>query len=318
MSQLAITPNPDFDHLREFLPKYVARLNANFLKTYNLPFVSADSDRGLMITGEPSDEDFQRLFAQLSCIRGQNCRVSLEMDRWIGQAIIDYAARHDTDWTSAVSQLDLPSHTGKSAKTLLKLPRIVSTLPDTIWQDCPNLTISHLDAATSFAGPDPTDTEATIRFAEKRDEMLQQASNKGNWTKKDITIAMRNIQLDLGITPSRPEAGGSVSERFNRLSVMLIDWEEDDFAAHGISRARCQEIWRDTRETLIERKIITHCDDIPGGFEPPFKEAEVVDETTTANEGEAEDEVITATPEPEEEPEETEPEATEDQNNEDE
>lgn len=267
-TQLA-APDPSLDHLRSFFPAYINGVNANMSRLYNLPFVTVDPITGLSINGEPTIEDFQRLFTQLATLRDRSRRVATEMDRWIGQAVIDYSARHDVDWTTAISQLDLPRLTGRSAKTILKLPRIVSTLPDEIWNDCPNLTISHFDAATSFAGPNPTNTEEVIRFAELRDDMLQRASNAGTWTKNDIANSMRQIQIDLGVAPSRPEATSSIAERFRQLSVMLLDWEDGDFATHHVNRELARQQWNDHYQLLIERGVFELKDDVPGGFLPP-------------------------------------------------
>jgi hypothetical protein len=236
--------------LQNWFSSYIERVSA--LPALGGSGITLDPVRGVQVSPDASDEAIQGAVTMLSDTREKNRVTMFFMDRFIGQLIIAWADRHDSDWSTAISELNLAETTGKSFKTLVKLPRIASTVPDELYH-LPNITTTTLDVATSFAGP-IDDYQKMAQFNEKRWDMVRSISESPEeWTKAKMVNEMRNIQLQFDVKPRRLIPLSFIMDRFMKTSIMLVNYTEADWERLGVERSVAVEHWESWRNDLIDR-----------------------------------------------------------------
>lgn len=234
-----------------WLDQYCQRLSGEFARTTG-DALAITPDRGAIMAPGATEQQYSAAFERLSNTRNTTRIVQVHMDRMVGQLICSYAAERDIDWTTAISQLNLTVKTGKALKTLVKLPRIVSVLPESIWLRCPNLAIGHFDAATSFAAPQ--DVEGAISFAAAREQLLIEANeNPASGGKSAIARRMRKIQEAHGVLPCRRESISDIRDKMMAASIVLLEWEPEHFESHGTTKESVLSMWTQWKEQLDER-----------------------------------------------------------------
>lgn len=92
----------------------------------------------------------------------------------IGSLVLEYSARRKVSKTQAVDELHLADTLEQADKTILKWTRICERLPEEILS-LPDVHLSHLDAAVSYAGPQ--DPGKLRKFNSERDLMLRELSD---------------------------------------------------------------------------------------------------------------------------------------------
>lgn len=253
--------------MHPWLPQYVGTISNN----NNLPGLGINLDplTGVEVSTEATDDGIRAAISAFAGIRHKNRIIMLMMDRYLGQLVVAYANRHDTDWASAISELDLADFTGKSFSSLRKLPRIVSQVPDRLFQ-LPNITTTHMDVVTSFSGP-VEDYEKMREFNNRRWELLETVSeNDEEWPKARIANEMRKIQMSFGVLPKRSMPVSYTVDRFIRTSIMLVNFTDADFEVLGTTRREAMEHWEAYQNELIERGKITVPDANPNEFSLPW------------------------------------------------
>lgn len=206
---------------------------------------------GLVISEDVPDAAFSTAFVQFNETRRKNKLIAVLMDRYIGQLILTYSARHDCDWVTAISDLGLVESSGRPYKALAKLARMVSQLPDEVWQFT-NLTTTHFDVATAFKGP-LDDARKMQEFNEKRVELLRIANNDPeNYRKVRLLEEMRAIQISCGVVSAAGVPLSHIVQSFIRTSL-LLDFSDDELESMGTSRRDVREHWDSYRNELIER-----------------------------------------------------------------
>lgn len=209
-------------------------------------------DTGVVLTQNLSEEGYQNAFSVLATVQSKNRTIATMVDRFLGQLILNYTASRDTTIEEAVSQLDLESRTGKKFKTLAKLPRMVAQLPNEAFM-LPNLNTMHFEAVTSFGGP-KDDVNKMEEFNNDRMKLLEKISEDPNqWTKAKVGGAMRDIQAKFSTPRRRGMSLGELMEKFIDTSVIVVDWEADDYGRAGITEEEATAKWREYRELLIEK-----------------------------------------------------------------
>lgn len=251
----------------EWLGGYLRNLSG---KLESLPAgTRLDPVLGIVLAGSPPDESYTRSIAAFSEIQSKNKLVSAAMDRIIGQLILHFVATRKTTVEEAISQLDLVNATSKSRRTLEKLPRIVSLLPDEVFQ-LPGLSTMHFEAVTSFGGP-KSDPESIDGFSRDRVALLREISESpSKWTKSAIHDRMREIQAKYKVESNRAERIEAIRTKFIDSSAMLLEWHDDDFTAAGLTRQQVYDYWCDWKEQLVERGVIDEELHSGGAFRPAW------------------------------------------------
>lgn len=247
---------------------------------------------GITVNEQATDDEIRGALNGLIEIRDRNKTYQTMLDRFIGQLIVAYAARHDCEWSQAISELNLVENTGKAFKTLVKLPRIVTVLPDEAFL-LPGLTTSHFDAATSFGGP-KEDPERMTEFNEKRVKILEEASsNPAEYTKQWVSERMRALQSDMGVQRSRPPGLNEIRAAYEVTSLALIKWTDADYESFGVSRGELLDRWEQYRAELVDKDCLPENETDPLEMSLPWRatnviEAEFTHETTQEDGQEAE------------------------------
>ena len=231
---------------------------------------------GVTVNEQATDEEIKGALNGLIEIRDRNKTYQTLLDRFIGQLIVAYAARHDCEWAQAISELDLVKETGKAFKTLVKLPRIVTVLPDEAFM-LPGLTTSHFDAATSFGGP-KNDPEKMAEFNEKRVAILEEAStNPAEYSKQWVSEKMRALQADMGVERSRPPGLNEVRQAYEITSLALIKWTDADYEAFGITRAELLDRWEQYRADMVDKDALPENETDPLEMALPWRSTNAID-----------------------------------------
>lgn len=120
-----------------------------------------------------------------------------------GSLVLEHAARHRCSLSESVDVLNICRDFDVAKKTALKWAKIVSAVPEPVLA-LPHLSISHFDAATSFAAP--TEPEAMRKFHRERNDLLQEISedphDKG---KRYVEDKMRALKAKYGVKTDRQE-----------------------------------------------------------------------------------------------------------------
>ena len=250
-----------------WLPSYVNAITTK--NRLNELGITLDPVAGVEVTEEVTDDGIRAALMAFSEVSDKNRIIMLMMDRYMGQLVIAYADKHDTDWATAISDLDLEGITGKSYNTLRKLPRIAATVPDRLYH-LPHITSTHMDVVTGFSGP-IEDYERMQEFNRRRWDLVQTVSDcPDDWPKSRITNEMRKIQMDLGVTPRRMVPISFTVDRFLRTSIMLLNFTEGDFEALGTTRGEAMTHWESYQAELIERGKIEATVTDPHEFTLPW------------------------------------------------
>lgn len=217
--------------------------------------VQIDFEKGADIQGRHSDDEYKSALHLLSVTQQKNQIISTSIDRMIGQMILYFMAEREVTLEEAVSQLDLIEVTGKSLKTLSKLPRMVAVLPQEAFQ-IPNLGTMHYVTVTSFSGP-KDNLEEMPKFNEDRFNLLKAVSeNPSDWNRIKLTAAMREIQSRYNVKARSREPIGEVIRKFIETSVAMKEWSDEQYELFGITRVQMIDRWEQYREELTERN---HC-----------------------------------------------------------
>lgn len=231
---------------------------------------------GVEVTEKATDEEIENALKGLLDVKDRNRAFMTLLDRFIGQLIVAYSNRHDVEWSEAISRLNLIEHTGKAFKTLMKLPRIVTNLPDEVFA-LTGLTTSHFDAATSFGGP-KDDPEKMAHFYDKRVEILQEAATDPNeFGKAWVSEKMRALQADLGVKPSRKAGADMMKHNFMITSLALVKWNDDDYRAFGIDRAELVDRWEEYRAELVDKDVLPENELDPLQMSLPWRTSNVIE-----------------------------------------
>lgn len=218
-----------------------------------------------IVSAEQVKEAAQYMFSVSKVNEGHKVRI----DQYLGQLILQYAAMTDTTWTEAISNLDLVQNTGKGFRTLIKLPRIVATLPEEVFQ-LP-LTPGHFEAVTMFGGP-KDDPEALGRFNQGRVAILEKAAEdpverNRTW----VTNEMKKLQQDFGVARSRKTPLNDLRKAFEDCSQALLEWRGEDYLFFDVTRAQLRDRWQGYRDELIERGHLSEDCTNPVLFTLPWK-----------------------------------------------
>lgn len=250
-----------------------------------------DYDKGADIQGRHTDDEYRSVFVTLAVTQQKNQIISTAIDRMIGQMILHFMAEREVTLEDAVSQLDLVEITGKSLKTLSKLPRMVAVLPDEVFK-MPNLGTMHYVTVTSFSGP--TDNlEEMPKFNDDRVRLLQAVSaNPSDWNRIKLTAAMREIQGRYNVKARTREPVSEIIRKFIETSVAMKEWGDEQYELFGVSRVELLDRWEQYREELTERNQCPEDVMSPDKFSLPWDtgerdeapgviDAEIVDEIPT-------------------------------------
>ncbi len=181
---------------------------------------------------------------------------------------MDYAETHQTDWSDAISCMNLVEHTNKAFSTLLKLPKLVMELPDEAF-GLDNLTTTHLNTAVGFKGPE--DVGQLREFGERRMDILRHvAAHPDDTGQPFIQQRMKALQKEMGVETPRRETIQSLLMKFAQASLMLVNWTDQDFDSFGVTKSQTQEYWDGYRAELVERGAIPQDDTDPIAFCPPW------------------------------------------------
>lgn len=231
---------------------------------------------GVEVTEGATDLEIEAALKGLLDVKDRNRTFMTLLDRFIGQLIVAYSHRHDVEWSEAISRLNLIEHTGKAFKTLMKLPRIVTNLPDEVFA-LSGLTTSHFDAATSFGGP-KDDPEKMGHFYDKRVEILKEAATDPNeFGKAWVSEKMRALQADLGVKPSRKAGADMMKHNFMVTSLALIKWNDEDYRAFGIDRAELVDRWEEYRAELVDKDVLPENELDPLQMSLPWRTSNVIE-----------------------------------------
>lgn len=238
--------------------------------------VAIDNDLGLIVKGELSDTEYSQAAGWLMASNNRFKAAKTAFDRFLGQLILHYSSVRDCSWADAISRLNLVKETSRAFKSLVKLPRIVSILPEEAFT-LPNVTTTQLDVVCSY-GP-PEEPDKIIAFNHGRMEILKHASENSEDTSiGNINAKMRTLQSELGVAPSRRPSVDSVKLKFMQASLMLVNWSDDDFETFGVTYHQTKDHWDEYRAELLDRGILPESDIDPACFCPPWKSnVEVVD-----------------------------------------
>ena len=234
-----------------YLNKYFGSITKS-LAVVGAEGVLLTPDAGITLTQNLTEEGYQGAFDVLATVQKKNRQITTMVDRFIGQLICQYVATRDTSIEEAVSQLSLEERTGKAMKTLAKLPRMVSVLPNEAFA-LPNLSTMHYEAVTSFGGP-KDNAEHMAEFNQDRMNLLRQISENPNpWSKAKVGMAMRDIQAKFAVPRTRGMPLSEILEFFTSVSVMLVEWEDNEFEDFGVSREETEAKWSQYREMLTAK-----------------------------------------------------------------
>lgn len=231
---------------------------------------------GVIVDEKATDQDIQNAIHGLLDVKDRNRTFMTLLDRFIGQLIVHHSVRHDCEWSESINSLDLIAHTGKAFKTLMKLPRIVTNLPDEVFA-LPGLTTSHFDAATSFGGP-KEQPEKMAEFQERRVQILKEASvDPHEFGKAWVSEKMRALQAELGVKPSRKAGADTLKLNFMVTSLALIKWNEDDYRAFGVTRGELIDYWEGYRSELVDKDVLPENELDPLQMSLPWRTTNIVE-----------------------------------------
>ena len=237
--------------------------------------VSIDPTMGLVVKGDLTDGDYTLAAHWLQAGNVRLKAMKTAYDRFLGQLILHYSATRDCTWSDAISRLNLVAETSKAFKSLVKLPRIVSLLPDEAF-NMPNINTTILDAVCSYAPPEEPDK--ALSFNEGRMQILKDASdNPDDVTISKINQRMRALQSEHGVKPSRKTPLENLKHDFIMSSLMLINWHDDDYSAFGVTKDQTLGHWEGHRSELVERGYLRESEMDPGCVTLPWKSMKVIE-----------------------------------------
>lgn len=281
----AITPQDN-----AWLTKYLESCNPTFAKQ-GVEGISLSLDHGLKLTADMPEDGFKKAFEILSAVQKKNRSISTQVDRFIGQLILNYSATRDVPLDVAVDQLELPQITGKTTRTLTRLPRIVSILPEEAFL-LPNLTTTHFEIVTAYGGP-KDDVEKMGQFADERMEILRKVSaNPDEWTSTKVRAAVKDLQGKFAIVNNRAKPLADLILKYVNTSALLMECDTDQLVELGVTRIEAEDHWRDLREQLLEKGYGEEKFD-PETFLPPWgpqctppppEQGQIIDAETSTNE----------------------------------
>lgn len=246
----------------------VNRFNDSLNKMLEEERIVALGEQGLILN-EATEEGLSTAARKLLAISEINAAQRVLIDRYLGQLILAYAAMKDVSWSEAIGDMNLTEDTGRAYKSLMKLPRAVSILPDEVFHL--GLTSGHLEAATSFGGP--KDPEKLGDFNRDRVALLHKAAeNPKERNKTWVAEQMRELQRQYGVAPSRAPLGDA-RKNFELCSQALIEWNDEDYSTFGITRGILLDLWRGYRDELVERGILSDDSSNPDLFNLPARRA---------------------------------------------
>jgi hypothetical protein len=234
-----------------------------------------------LVLNEATEDDLGHAAQKLLAVAEINAAQRVLIDQYLGQLILTYSAMTNTSWSEAISNMNLTQDTGRAYKSLMKLPRMVSILPEEVFTI--GLTSGHLEAATSFGGPKDPDKLGDFnqdRVAVLHDAAMCPKERNKSW----VAERMRELQRRYGVAPSRAPMGDA-RKSYELCSQALIEWNDDDYETFGTTRGALYDRWRGYRDELIERGILSDNSSDPASFHLPdvrpgmgkILEAEVVD-----------------------------------------
>lgn len=174
-----------------------------------------------------------------------------------GSLVLEHAARHRCSLSESTDVLDICRDFDVAKKTVLEWAKIVSMIAEPILA-CQNLTISHLKAAVSFAGP--SDPKLYSKFARERDLMLcdinEDPHDKG---KRFVEDKMRCLKEKYGVKPMRQEPIGHILKKLVwgfRLMRLKREVREQLLAKVGLTEPDLYAYIKSWEDELIVRKQI--------------------------------------------------------------
>lgn len=227
---------------------------------------TVDLDGGLSIAEDTPQDAVLQAASYLKETVNKSSQIIRVLNRFLGDLILWYGAKHRITDGEAIDALGLVEATERKMSTLKKLPRIARKLSPQILA-LEGLTFSHYDAATSFAGPGEPDK---IRAWQERveDILRKAAENPGVRNRAWVADSMRELQKDFDISPSRPVASGVLYSQYAKINYILEHWTPDHFEEAGQERAKVID-WRVHIENeLLNRGLLEIPD--PQNFVPPW------------------------------------------------
>lgn len=243
-----------------------------------------DHNTGLFISPDASPEKLKEIGQTLLSVSAMNKQQRKLIDWYIGQLIVNHAAINDCSWSESISVLDLVKDTGREFKTLIKLPRMVSVLPDEVLR-LP-LTAGHLEAASSFAAPKHVDD--LREFNAGRLELLRSAAeNPEERNRTWLTEKMRELQREFKVETRHQQTPlNELRKSYEVCSQALLEWSDEDYDTFGVYPGELKDHWRGYRDELVERGVLSDDSTDPIAFSLPWRiknegaiEAEVLRDT---------------------------------------
>lgn len=243
-------------------------LNSMFQKNSE-GLIAITPESGIVVSGQATPEQIQAAMNDIKQVSRMNYGQRRLIDRYLGQLICSYSALTGCDWTEAISTMNLVDVTGKAFKSLVKLPRMVSVLPDEAFM-LPGLTTSHYDAATSFAGP--KDVAKLPEFNAGRMDILRAASEAPDERQKGwVIMEMRKLQTKFDILPSRRAPISDIRKAYEVCSQALLEWNDEDYEAFGVTKAELRDRWEGYKNELIEKDLLSDNSCDPTTFTLPWR-----------------------------------------------
>lgn len=248
---------------RETIDKFKVGVNG-LLEKYGLTVCPRT---GITFGADVTQEQVIDAAQRMMTVAEVNSAQKTLIDQYLGQIIVGFSAMADVSWAEAISTLNLVQDTGKGFKSLIKLPRIVTLLPEEAFSL--GLTSGHLDAATSFAGP--KDPEQAGQFNIRRMDILRKAADDPVERNKSWVLdEMRKLQREFEVSPSRKVPTNDIRKAFEVCSQALVEWDQDDYENFGIKRNELLDRWYGYRDELIERGLLPDDSTNPVVFTLPW------------------------------------------------
>lgn len=166
----------------------------------------------VLVKKDASNEEIERVLHGLRSLKEDAGKLDKVLSVAIGSLVLEHAARQKCSIAESVDSLGVCPDYDVARKTVMKWARIVSIIPEDILS-LPNVHMSHLDAATSYAGPKTP--QGYSAFAKHRDAMLREISespkDKG---KRYVEDYMRTLKVKYNAPKPKQE---KISEIFKKL-----------------------------------------------------------------------------------------------------
>lgn len=259
--------------------------------------VTIDPKLGLQVRPDIDNEHLIEAGKRLMALSGSNKIQRKLLDWYIGQLVVNHAAINDCTWTESISVLDLVKDTGREFKTLIKLPRMVSVLPDEAFTL--NVTAGHLEVASSFAAPKQVDDLREFNLG--RMELLRACSeNPEERNRTWLTEKMRELQREFKVDGRSKTPLNDLRADFEKVAQALVEWCDEDYEAFGVTRGELRDWYENYKAELLERGVLCECTSDPVAFSLPWRkqneagkiyEAEVLDNPSDTGTGETDETV---------------------------